>query len=120
MTTDRPRPTPSHPVPDGVSVTPSPVPPYGDGVTDWRTTSELTPSRTEEVYIGGPLDGQPARPHRGRWPIWRHEDGTPVATAAGDREFLGHDRHTYPPFYVDLDQTGRPVHSSTLVPPRCR
>lgn len=42
--------------------------------------------RVETTYIGGPLDGQKALPVRGRWSIYRDDDGSWVSTVAGRRE----------------------------------
>lgn len=39
-------------------------------------------------YIGGPLDGAEALPVRGRWSIYRTDEGTPLAAARGDAEFI--------------------------------
>lgn len=40
------------------------------------------------LYIGGPLDGQHAEKSTpGRWPIYRDDDGNPILTRKGDREW---------------------------------
>lgn len=89
--TSRSRPTPSHPVPDTARVTASPVPPDGVGA----------------AFGGGPLDGQHATPVRGRHPVYRDPDGTPVPASIGDRTLLG--RSTA--FYVlDRDRDDRPTY----------
>lgn len=38
-------------------------------------------------YLGGPLDGQEAAPRRGRWSIYRRDDGETLPTTTGDAVF---------------------------------
>lgn len=42
-------------------------------------------------YFGGPLDGQTIeKPSlRGRWPIYRDDDGTKISVQQGDKEWIG-------------------------------
>lgn len=43
-------------------------------------------------FIGGPLDGQHAEKTKpGRWPIYRDDEGAPITTREGDREFQHYD-----------------------------
>ena len=120
MTSPSARPSPSQPVPDGRVKCPSPVPPYGGRAHHQSAGAPPSPSRTDEPsevvprYVGGPLDGQPAQQFRGRWSVWRDETGRHVPTTDGDRRYLGHHSHTYPPFYVCTDDDGVYRHSAWL------
>ena len=60
-------------------------------------------------YVGGPLDGQTVEKARGRWSIYRDDDGQQISTARGDKEFYAGPR------------LGRPVtryytHQERLIP----
>jgi hypothetical protein len=41
-------------------------------------------------YFGGPLDGQPARKHRGKWSTYLDETGKPMSTKQGDALVVHH------------------------------
>lgn len=55
-----------------------------------RQAQEPVMSTSTARFIGGPLDGQTATRTGSRWSSYRGEDGQPIPTAKGDREFYSY------------------------------